>query len=123
MAIIQPTYSKPNGDDTSKLVLWSGLSVGDVGDPVQLNMFRDRYVQVTGVFGLAGGVDIEGSLDGVNWFVLNRDQSAALSFTSSGLAHMLENPIFIRPEVTGGDGTTALDVRIFATSPLSHSRK
>ena len=84
-----------------------GAGVGSVGS-------GDRTVQVTGTFGVAGTIIFEGSLEQVpvNWFPLRDPTSTAISFTAAGGRSVLENVLWIRPRVTGGDGTTSLDVRL-----------
>lgn len=84
-----------------------GLPVGSVGS-------GDRTVQVTGTFGIGGTIVFEGSLEQIptSWFPLRDPTSTAISFTAAGGRSVLENVLWIRPLVTGGDGTTALVARL-----------
>lgn len=66
--------------------------------------------QATGTWGVAGTLVIEGSNDGVTWFTLNDQANLALSMTANALKTVRDQPLYIRPRVTGGDGTTSLIV-------------
>lgn len=123
MAIRAATYSYVEGDDSAVLITWSGLQQGDEGEPVQRVKYADRSAQVFGTFGAGGSVAIEGSNAGDQYATLNRMQGVAASFTSAGVAQILENTTHIRPKVTGGDGTTDLTVALLIRTNTSISRK
>lgn len=91
---------------------WLAVGNGDDGAPAELVNFADRTVQVSGTFGAGGTVAIEGSLDGVSYAPLTDPQGNALLFTNAKLETISEVVRFIRPRVTDGDGTTALDIFI-----------
>lgn len=93
---------------------WSGLLNGDDGTPVELHEFSDRSIQVTGTFGAAGNVKIEGSNDGTNYVVLTDPQGNALDVAAAKIEAVSEMTRFIRPRVSAGDGTTSLVVTLFA---------
>ena len=63
--------------------------------------------------GSGGTLKIEGSNDGANWSVLTDPQGNDLSFTASKIETVSEITRYIRPNVTAGDGTTALTVSLF----------
>lgn len=89
---------------------WGTLNAGDDGSWLPVWAFKDRTVQVTGVFG-GGSIVWEGSLDLAatkTAFTLHDPQNNALSFSSAGMSVVLENALYIRPRVVGGNGTTAL---------------
>jgi hypothetical protein len=86
------------------------------GTPQSAAQFNDKCVQVSGTFGAAGSATIEGSNDNTNWFPLHDPAGAALTITAAGLKEILENPLYIRPNVTAGDGTTALTVTLVQRS-------
>jgi hypothetical protein len=98
-------------------VAWLGLGQGDDGEAVGPFPGADRSVQVTGVFGAGGAAVIEGSNDDdkANWFTLTDPQGNPLSFTTARLEQISENTRWLRARVSAGDGTTALDVRMFVT--------
>lgn len=66
--------------------------------------------QVNGTFGAGGTLVVEGSNDGTNWYTLSDQANAAVSFSTAGLKTVRDQPLFIRPRVTAGDGTTSLTV-------------
>lgn len=108
-----------NGNNNIKSVVWGSLVNGDAGDAAgpDMALWSDRSIQVTGTFGAAGTVVLEGSNDGNNWFTLNSPQGTALSFTAAGLKQVLEGALYVRPHVTAGDGTTAIAVAMMFRLP------
>lgn len=92
--------------------LWTPLANSDDGAPAAFIGSGDRTVQVTGTFGTGGTVIIEGSLDGTTYFQLRDPTHTVISLTAAGGRAVLENVPWIRPRVTGGDGTTSLTVRM-----------
>ena len=88
---------------------WDGLLADDDGEPVRLAVYSDRSIQVTGTFGGAS-VTIGGSNDGVTYHALNDPQGNTLALTSASLRQIVELPVFLKPRVFGGDGTTNLQV-------------
>ena len=95
---------------------WGNLATIETGVAASIPMeCASRSVQVSGVFGAAGSVAIQGSNDGVVWAPLsNSFVATALAITAAGIHDILQSTRFIRPVVTGGDGTTALKVTIAA---------
>jgi threonine synthase len=93
-----------------EVTTWAAIPNGNTGQPQNATMYNDKCIQVTGTFGAAGTIGIEGSNDGINFFPLHDPSSAALTFTAAGLKEILENPVFVRPGLAAGDGTTALTV-------------
>lgn len=76
--------------------------------------------QVTGTWGVGGAMVIEGSNDGTTYFTLNDQANAALTLSANALKTVRDTPLYIRPRVTGGDGTTSLTVvAAFQKSALS----
>lgn len=90
--------------------IWTGLLNGDTGLPQTGASLPDKSVQVSGTFGAGGTVAIRGSNDQNTWFTLTDPQGNALSFTAAGMEQISENPRYMRPEVTAGDGSTSLTV-------------
>jgi len=88
------------------------LANGETGNPLEFVSYVDRSVQVTGTFGAGGTVVLEGSNDGTNYHTLTDPQGNPLSFTAAGLLAVTEVCVFVRPRVTGGDGTTALTITL-----------
>ena len=97
--------------------LWSGLLNGDDGSAESTSRLSDKTVQVNGTFGAGGSVTIQGSNDGINWFTLTEaDGTTPATYTAAALAQLLENPLYVRPLVTAGDGTTSLTVTLLSAS-------
>jgi hypothetical protein len=107
----------------SQYITWTPLANGDTGQPLEnAGRYSDKTVQIFGTFGAGGSVTLEGSNDprvmtapgSAVWFALVDPASSAITKTSAAGEAVLENPRFIRPNVTAGDGTTALTVIIAA---------
>lgn len=110
MATITPTHDGKGGGVVA--VTWTPLANGDSGKAAGLSANPDKSVQVTGTFGTGGSVNLEGSNDGTNWEILNDALGNAITLTAAGLVSVLENPLYVRPNVTAGDGTTSLTVTV-----------
>lgn len=115
MAVVAPTVDTLV-KGAAHLFTWTPLANGDTGAAVSSPLLGRMTVQVTGTFGAGGTVVLQGSNDGTNWETLNDKAPAAISLTAAGLVAVLETPVFIRPSVTAGDGTTALTVRLHAAA-------
>ena len=94
------------------LVKWPALANGDTGRPYQHPGHNDRSVDVKGTYGAGGTCIIEGSneMEPTSYGTLNDPQGNPLSFTVERVEAILENVVSIRPRVSAGDGTTAIDV-------------
>jgi len=101
------TYTK----DTV-FVVWTGLDADDSGSPVELQGFPDRTVTIEGTFSVGGSCTMQGSNDGTNYYSLTDPQGNAITKTAGGIELITENPKYIRPLVTAGDGSTAIQVRV-----------
>jgi len=88
---------------------WSGLLADDDGEPVRLAVYSDRSIQVSGVFGGAS-VTIGGSNDGETYHALTGLAGEPLTLTAGALKQIVELPVFLKPRVFGGDGTTNLKI-------------
>lgn len=99
------------------------LANGDTGQPLPVVDFADKTMQIFGTFGSGGSVTMQGSNDprvitdpsNAVWFSLTDPQANAITKTSAAGEAILENPIWIRPNCTAGDGTTSLRVNLSAT--------
>ena len=95
---------------------WPTMANGDTGNILNASNLPDKTVSITGTFGSGGSVSIEGdNVDGTQGIVLKDANGNALTFTAKGVAPLGPSPLFIRPHVTAGDGTTAIDVSIVST--------
>ena len=110
MATIAPTIAFPFETSLDVAVTtWSAMHANDDGESVRLAVYSDRSVQVAGNFGGAT-VTIGGSNDGVNYHALTDTSGEPLTFAAGALKAIVELPVFIKPRVFGGDGTTDLTV-------------
>jgi hypothetical protein len=99
-----------------RLIVWT-LASNESGDPVQFTEFSDKCVQVSGSFSGGAAVLIEGSNDltsPTTWTTITDPQANALSKTSAAIEQILETPMWIRPRISGGDGSTAIRIAIVA---------
>ena len=96
-----------------KRIAWQGLASGESGEAISLAEFADRSVQVDGTFG-GCSVIIEGTNDGVTYYTLNDLQGAALSISTAKIEGIAELTHQVRPRISGGDGTTDININLFA---------
>lgn len=93
---------------------WTPLTTTNAdGDPMSYasNGMGGVTFQITGTFGVGGNVIIEGSNDKTTWFTLNDQANASLgTITSAALKTVRDTPVWIRPRVSAGDGTTSITV-------------
>lgn len=103
-----------SGNQKTLIVKWTGMQNGDDGDPLRFSQYADKSVQVVGTFGVGGSLRVEGSIDGTNYAALTDPQGNALDITSAKIEAVTELVQFVRPRITGGDGTTLLDITLIA---------
>lgn len=106
-ATVTPLYSNV------RLVTWTGLLNGDDGSPFEAYDFGDQSIQFGGTFGTGGTIVWEGSNDGVTYFTLTDVQTTAISKTAAALEQVTEATRYVRPRVTGGDGSTSLVATLY----------
>ena len=124
MAVVNPTITYPNGDTSVIKVVWAAMANGDTGAPFKLAQWADRSVHVYGTFGAGGTMILKGSNnDGTSYIALTEPQGNAISKTAESIEAITEIVEKVRPEITAGDGTTAITVSLFARrSDMSRSR-
>lgn len=117
MAVVPYTQTRDAtfGNDV-QVITWTPLAKGDTGTPFKNPGWADRSVQITGSFDTAT-ITIEGSNDGTTYFTLTDPQTTSISKTSAALEQVIENTLWIRPNVAGSGGTTALTVVLVARKP------
>jgi hypothetical protein len=110
MATTNATTDAATQQNDGQVVTWAAIPNGNQGNG-WAGPWDTAWFTATGTFGAGGSVRLEGSNDGSNWGALS---PAALTsqgaFASLGAA---ERPKFIRPNVTAGDGSTAITVIAF----------
>jgi len=121
MAVITPTTEH----ECSGVLIytWSGIVAGDTLTEVNpLGGFADRTIQIAGTPGAGLVIDVQGTnqrINGTQWAGLRNPAVARLNtlFTTALLAsgdmqQILESTQQVRVVLTGGDGTTALTIRL-----------
>lgn len=116
MAVTNGTLadSPPESGNDCWVKTWAAIPNGNTGDPLVLHGHADRSVQIEGTFGAGGSCQIEGSNDGTNWHILHDTGLNTIVATAAKLSAVLEAVFYIRPNVTAGNGTTAITVTIYA---------
>lgn len=103
MPVTQVTIQSPD------LPIWQNIPNGNTGSGWQMRpSYRTAFFQAEGTFGAAGSVQLEGSNDNVNWHKLSPAALTAAGFFAA--LGVTEVPKYLRPNVTAGDGTTAITV-------------
>jgi hypothetical protein len=97
------------------VVSWLAMPKDNLGVPWCSAEYPDKTVHIRGTFD-AGTVTIEGTneLIPVNYIGLADPQGTAISQGIAGIEAILENPLWIRPRVTGGGAACAIDVIMVA---------
>lgn len=71
----------------------------------------DKCVQAVGNFSGDATLVLQGSNDGTNWFTLSDQSGTEIALTTGDLGALVaENPLYIRPSLSGGDGSADVDV-------------
>lgn len=110
MATIVPVTTFPFETSLDVAVTtWDAMLADDDGEPVRLAVYSDRSIQVAGTFGGAS-VTIGGSNDGVTYHALTDTNGDPLTLTSGALKAIIELPVYLKPRLFGGDGTTDITV-------------
>ena len=102
----------PNSSDQCAIISWT-LAAGETGDAVEHANLSDRTVEFGGTFGTAT-VEMRGSVAGTTYGTLTEPQGNPLSKTAYAIEAIAEVTRYIRPVVTGGNGTTAIVVSLIA---------
>jgi len=107
-------------DGSVQSIVWGPLTTTNLdGAWVDCADFADKTFQADGTFGAAGSIAIQGSNDEAMpttnlWPVTKAGTSTAMAFTVLGGGTANENPRWVRPILSGGDGTTAVNVKLVA---------
>ncbi len=108
--------AKTSGQDPDLVYLWETIVQGSLdGAAIELPGYSDRSVQVTGNFSGPATLTMQGSNDGgTTWATLLDPFGAAVQFTAAGLKQIMELTKEVRPLASGEDGSTDLDVTLYA---------
>lgn len=115
MATVNATSAAGADDGSVMVVTWTPLTTtNQTGSALQLPRNADKTVTITGTWGVGGSVTLQGSNDGTTWLSLTDPQGNAITKTADGIEAITENPLYIRPNCTAGDGTTSIKVIVAA---------
>ena len=106
---------------TDEVIEWAGLLQNDTGDWKQVPNLSDKTVTVEP--GGTPGVGFAAAMEGVNGDApITATTGAQIRDAADGLvialaavpdiALLLDSPLWIRPIITGGDGTTDVIIRV-----------
>lgn len=110
MTTVAPVTTFPfESSQDVAVTTWAPMAADDDGEPVRLAVYSDRAIQIAGTFGGAS-ITIGGSNDGETYHALTDAQGNTLTLTSAALKAIIELPVYLKPRVFGGDGTTSLKV-------------
>ena len=102
MATIQFSSTR----DDAIVTTWAALAGTDNGSPFRVPSSADLTFQVTGTFGGAT-CTLQGSNDGTNWHTLTaKSGTSGMAYTSAAVHSCNETPLFVRPNITGGTGSS-----------------
>lgn len=99
------TIQFSNTRDGAIVVTWAAMAGTDDGSPFRVPSSADLTFQVTGTFGGAT-CTLQGSNDGTNWNTLTaKSGTTGMAHTSAASSACNENPLFVRPLISGGSGS------------------
>jgi len=120
MAEIQWVRTSAPGRTTH--YVWASLTNGDTGLPLSVPGAADMSFQVYGTFSTGGTIVLQGSLDvlaaSATYFTMKDGGDNLISFTSADGEAVAPLAAYIRPNVTGGDGSTSLTAILFVRSTM-----
>jgi hypothetical protein len=101
------------------VVSWSPITTANNdGQRFEMPGSADRSVQVFGTFGAGGTITFQGSNELVPaaWVTLAAagDPAEDMTFSAADMKQLLESTRWVRPLLSGGDGTTSLTVLMLA---------
>lgn len=112
---------KKGGVNRVTTVSWFNVPQDDEGLYIELPNHQDKTVHFYGTFGGATasmyGSNDERAIsdpDNAEWVLLVDAQANVMSKTSAAMELIIDNPRFLKCDVTGGDGTTAVNIVLCA---------
>lgn len=114
------TVASQTFGEIAATITWTPLTTTNLdGQAFAMPAFADRSIHVYGTFGAAATLTIQGSneVTPTNWVTLAAagDPAEDMVFLTAGgndIKQILEVSRFIRPLLSGGDGTTSLTVQM-----------
>jgi len=104
---------KADGNRSSTSVSWEELKLGDEGRAIDLDGVISATVQVSGTFGVAGCLELEGSNNGEYFMPLKDAYGRPLKKFEAGIDNLGQMVKFIRPVVKSGDVDTDLKCSVY----------
>lgn len=107
----------PSGLLGAVITKWMAIPLDEEGQAIAIPNHSDKTVQIYGTFGGASVV-IQASNDPLAptdpdnavWWTVKNVEAELMNKSAAGGWLLMDNPIWMRPIVTGGDGTTSLNV-------------
>ena len=93
----------------AQLFAWDNLKSLETGPSLDSSLYSRISIQIGGQFG-GSTVNIEGSNDGNNWYVLIDAQDNHMRLSFPGISDIGQYSRYIRPTVLNGDVTTAITI-------------
>jgi len=122
MADIAPIINKRIDPDDGSVIkaTWNSLvTANNVGVAASFIQFADRCVEVRGTFNGAI-VTMQGSNGGTAYYTLTKPDGNQVVFNNAaGIAQIVENPLYIRPNVTTVANNMALTVDLVMRRALT----
>lgn len=121
MASVTPTITRVESfKDDCHVITWSSMAVNDHGEAIKMPGSSDKSVQILGTLSVGGTAQIQGSnvvspsetFASTDFVVLTDPQGNDLNINSLKVEMVTENTLFIRPKITGGDGSTSITVSL-----------
>lgn len=118
-----PFTSEPvSGLGPVQAIQWT-LANGDSGAPFALPNGYEVTVHIGGTFGSGGSVTllgsclksdlaVEASSSGGSWATVADGQGNALTKGAAAVESLVEQPLYLAPDCTAGDGSTAIKVTL-----------
>jgi hypothetical protein len=122
MALRNPTRATQI-DVLARVDSWAGLlqSSLDTGAGVSVADAAEIMVMIaSGTLGAGGAITWEGSLDNAAWFPLSSRIGTPAAIVQTALltpTMVQERPLWVRPRITAGDGTTSLVASVVTKRP------
>lgn len=113
MSVVNFTEQRPS--KKVRQVLWSGVKQNDTAQVYDRGQgrYKDIDMSVSGVFGGAAVAPYGRIHSGDDFYQLRDSWGNPISLTATdGIAKIMENPVEIKWVITGGDGTTLVNVAL-----------
>lgn len=121
MADVDAISDEVSPDGSAYIFTWGPLTTSNaaggligIKGRIPLCRLSDKTVQFVGTFTGTPTIVLQGSNDGTNWETLTDPQGNAISSGVALMEAVTENPLYIRPSMSSGDGSTSVTVILLA---------